>query len=92
MVRESEWFEKWMDAQTKKLDVLRVSIYKEQGNRDKEYNNWNEKNKLEGINSRLNNSKEWINELEDRVRTVNRKKEKRKNNENKWGQFKRNMR
>ena len=70
----------------------RVSIYKEQGNRDKEYNNWNEKNKLEGINSRLNNSKEWINELEDRVRTVNRKKEKRKNNENKWGQFKRNMR
>lgn len=30
----------------------RVSIYKEQGNRDKEYNNWNEKNKLEGINSR----------------------------------------
>lgn len=68
----------------------RVSIYKEQGNRDKEYNNWNEKNKLEGINSRLNNSKELNNELEDRVRTVKRKK--RKNNENKWGQFKRNMR
>lgn len=54
----------------------RVSIYKEQGNRDKEYNNWNEKNKLEEINSRLSNSKELTNELEDRVRTVKRKKER----------------
>lgn len=32
MVREIEWFEKWMDAQTKKLDVLTELVYiKEQG-------------------------------------------------------------
>lgn len=55
----------------------RVSIYKEQGNRDKEYNNWNEKNKLEGINSRLNNSKEWINELEDSKNCEQKKRKKK---------------
>lgn len=27
MVREIEWFEKWMDAQTKKLDVLTELVY-----------------------------------------------------------------
>lgn len=27
MIRESEWFEKWMDAQTKKLDVLTELVY-----------------------------------------------------------------
>ena len=66
----------------------RVSIYKEQGNRDEEYNNWNEKKKkLEGVNSRLNDTKEWINEIEDRITTVDRKKKRIK-----WGQFKINMR
>lgn len=32
-----------------------------------EYSNWNGKKKLETINSRLDNSEEWIGDLEDKI-------------------------
>ena len=46
--------------------LLRVRQYKEKTNTVEEYNNWN-KNTLELINSRLDDTEEQINKLEDRV-------------------------
>ena len=40
--------------------------YKKESVRTKEYNNWNKKNTLEGINSRLDDTEEWISNLEDK--------------------------
>ena len=45
--------------------LLRVRKYKEKTNTVEEYNNWN-KNTLELINSRLDNTEEQICKLEDR--------------------------
>ena len=38
--------------------------------RTEEYNNWNEKNTLEGIISRLSNTEEHISDLEDRIMEI----------------------
>ena len=46
--------------------LLRVRKYKEKTNTVEEYNNWN-KNTLELINSRLDDTEEQISKLEDRV-------------------------
>ena len=46
--------------------LLGVRQYKEKTNTVEEYNNWN-KNTLELINSRLDDTEEQINKLEDRV-------------------------
>jgi len=45
--------------------ILRVRKYKEKTNTVEEYNNWN-KNTLELINSRLDDTEEQICKLEDR--------------------------
>ena len=37
-----------------------------ESNRIEDYNNWNKKNRVEGINS-LDDAQEWIRELKDRV-------------------------
>ena len=44
----------------------RIRKYKEEPNRNEEYNNWN-KNILEGIRSTLDDIEEWFSELEDRA-------------------------
>ena len=46
--------------------LLRVRKYKEKTNTVEEYNTWN-KNTLELINSRLDDTEEQISKLEDRV-------------------------
>ena len=46
--------------------LLGVRQYKEKTNTVEEYNNWN-KNTLELINSRLDDTEEQISKLEDRV-------------------------
>ena len=45
------------------------------------------KNKLWGNNSRLNDTEEWINELEERVVRITEAEKKK--DEKKWGQFQR---
>ena len=50
--------------------------YEEEPNRAKEYNNWN-KNTLEGINSRSDDTEEQLSELEDRVVEITEGEQKR---------------
>ena len=49
-------------------------------NRDEQHNNWEMKNTLEGINSRITEAEEWISELEDgmvEITSAEQNKEKR---------------
>ena len=41
-------------------------------------------NTLEGINSRITESEEWINDLEDRMMEITAIEQYRKKNEKKW--------
>ena len=47
--------------------------------RTEEYNNWNEKNTLEGIKSRLSNTEEHISDLEDRIMEITQIENQKKN-------------
>ena len=62
--------------------LLRVRKYKEKTNTVEEYNNWN-KNTLELINSRLDNTEEQISNLEDKV-VENNQAEQKKWKREKW--------
>ena len=57
--------EEWMNTVSNQK-LLRVRQYKEKTNTVEEYNNWN-KNTLELINSRLDDTEEQISKLEDTV-------------------------
>ena len=56
-----------MDPQNGKWEFFNQENYKEQPNRDGDYNNTRKKkNTLGGINSRLNDTEKWISYLEGR--------------------------
>lgn len=46
------------------------------------------KNTLEGINSKWNDTEEWISELEDRVVEITETENNNKKNKKNWGPFK----
>ena len=63
-----------IDAQSEKLDIFnKVRNYKEPTNQMKDTIT---KNTLERINSRLNDTEEWISELEDRAEEITNDEQK----------------
>ena len=56
----------------------RVRQCKKEPIRASGYSNWNKKNRLEGINSRLDDEEEWISDLEDRVVEITQAEQKKK--------------
>ena len=78
-----------MYRQSDKLEVFkRVRKYKEKQNRYEEQNNWN-KIYIERINSRLDDTEEWISEQEDREVAITQTDQKKRKIR---GQFKRPLR
>ena len=56
-----------MDAQSEKLDVFKSTLEDRRNSQTEMKNTITEtKSALEGINHRLNDSEEWISELEDK--------------------------
>ena len=67
-----------MYRQSEKLEVFkRVRKYKEKQNRYEEQNNWN-KIYIERINSRLDDTEEWISEQEDRAVAITQTDQKKR--------------
>ena len=73
-----------LDAQSKKFKFLTKELENIKNNQTEKNIITEMKNTLEGINSRLNDTEEWIRELEDRVAEITAaEQEKRKKNEKK---------
>ena len=80
-----------MDAQSRKLEDFIKELDNTKDNQTKlKKITTDMKNTLEGINIRLNEMEEWINELEDRILEVTAtKQEKKRKKKKKSGSFKR---